>query len=198
MPTAPTTKFTALLAAARAGDEEATKELFAHVYQELRRIAQHYLRAERSDHTLQATALVHEVYLRLFEGVTLEPQNRAHFFAIAAQQMRQILVSHARRKGAQRRGGARLKVPLAEAEKLAYPAKLELLALHEALERFTTLYPRAGQLVELRYFGGLTEEEAAEVLGVSLTTLKREWSFAKVWLLRQLSLAQAVRGDGHE
>ena len=187
MPTAKTTQFTTLLAAARNGDEEAAKELFALVYRELRQIAQHYLRAERSDHTLQATALVHEVYLRLFDGARPDPQNRAHFFAIAAQQMRQILVSHARRRQAKRRGGAQLKLTLGEAEALARPAEAELLPLHEALERFAALYPRAGRLVELRYFGGLTEKEAAEVLGISLTTLKREWGFAKVWLLRQLS-----------
>lgn len=110
-------------------------------------------------------------------------------FAIAAQQMRQILVGYARRTQAKRRGGAQLKVPLADAATFAHPPAVELRGLHEALERFTALYPRSGRLVELRYFGGLTEAEAAEVPGISLTTLKREWGFAKVWLLRQLRAA---------
>jgi RNA polymerase sigma-70 factor, ECF subfamily len=191
MPTAETTEFTALLAAARAGDEHAGKELFAQVYQELRQIAQRYLRAERRDHTLQATALVHEVYLRLFAGAPLDLQNRAHFFAIAAQQMRQILVSHARHKRAQRRGGGLPNVSLSEDGALFYSPDEELLALDEALRQLAEHYPRAARVVELRYFGGLTEEEAAAALGISLTTLKRDWGFAKVWLLRRLRTGPA-------
>ncbi len=181
---------TELLTAAQNGDPEAVNELFTLVYQELRQMAQHYLRQERPNHTLQATALVHEVYLRLFNGQKVEMRNRAHFFGIAATQMRRILVDHARRKQARRRNVSQSEESLGNLAEAPPVSAEELSALDKALTEFSRHYPRAGRVVELRYFGGLTEAEAAEVLGISISTLKREWGFAKVWLLRQLSSAE--------
>jgi RNA polymerase sigma factor (TIGR02999 family) len=183
---------TEILTAAQAGDQEAVNDLFTLVYQELRQMAQHYLQQERPNHTLQATALVHEVYLRLFNGQKVELRNRAHFFGIAATQMRRILVDHARRKQARRRNASQSEGPSEDlVEAPAVPAE-ELIALDEALAEFGRHYPRAGRIVELRYFGGLTEAAAAEVLGISISTLKREWGFAKVWLLRHLSSTRSA------
>jgi RNA polymerase sigma factor (TIGR02999 family) len=186
MPTA-TKSITELLTAAQDGDQEAADQLFRLVYQELRQMAQHYLRQERPNHTLQATALVHEVYLRLFNGQKVEIENRAHFFGIAAAQMRRILVDHARRKQARRRDGLRWQAEFPEPSETSSMPDDDLVALDEALAEFTRHYPRAGQIVELRYFGGLTEAETAEALDISISTLKREWGFAKSWLLRRLS-----------
>lgn len=152
-------------------------------------MAQHYLRQERPNHTLQATALVHEVYLRLFNGQKVEMENRAHFFGIAAAQMRRILVDHARRKQARRRDGLRRQAEFPEPSETSSMPDDDLVALDEALAEFTRHYPRAGRIVELRFFGGLTEAEAAEALDISISTLKREWGFAKSWLLRRLSPA---------
>ncbi|MGH9840827.1 MAG: sigma-70 family RNA polymerase sigma factor [Blastocatellia bacterium] len=186
MPTA-SQNITKLLIAAQDGDREAADELLALVYQELRQMAQHYLRQERPNHTLQPTALVHEVYLRLFNGQKIAMHNRAHFFGIAASQMRRILVDHARCKLAQRRNGSGQPVTLRDLAQAAPMSDEELIALDEALTRLHRHYPRASRIVELRFFAGLTEEEAAAALKISTSTLKREWGFAKSWLLRQLS-----------
>jgi len=179
---------TALLVRLREGDRAAEEELFDLVYHELRRIAQQQMNGERAGHTWQATELVHQAYLRLFDGAT-EFENRAHFFAIAARQMRRLLVEHARAKAANKRGGDQRRVSLSEARDLGISPDLDLLALEEALQQFEKLYPRASRVVELRFFGGLSEPETAELLGVSTTTVKREWGFAKVWLYRRLSSA---------
>lgn len=178
---------TSLLLKYRAGKEGPPEELIQAVYQELRQLAQYYLQQERSDHTLQATALVHEAYLRLFGGdASFEWQDKAHFFALAARQMRRILVDHARRGHAEKRFGGQLKLSLDEISGNPTPYNEDVLALEEAMEGLEAIAPRASQVVELRYFGGLMEKEAAEVLGISLATLKRDWDFAKAWLYNQL------------
>lgn len=178
---------TALLAELQSGNHQAEEELLALVYQELRRMAQQQLHKNRAALSLQATKLVHLVYLRLFGGAPVEFENRAHFFSIAARQMRRLLIEQARERRADKRGGQLHQLPLEAAQGLGVVPNLDLLALDEALERCAQLYPRAVRIVELRYFAGLTEPETAELLGISVTTLKREWGFAKVWLLRQLS-----------
>jgi len=181
-------EITALLISLREGDRAAEEELLSLVYQELRRIAQRQMDGERAGHTWQATDLVHQAYLRMLNGTT-DFQNRAHFFAIAARQMRRLLVEHARAKAANKRGGGDRRVSLSEARDLGLSPDLDLVALDEALRQFDTLYPRASRIVELRFFGGLSEPETAELLGVSTTTVKREWGFAKVWLYRRLTSA---------
>jgi len=180
-------QITDLLMAARVGNAHAREDLLPLVYREMHRLARQYLRSERSNHTLQPTALVNEVYLRLFNGAPLEVASRSHFYAIAATQMRQVLIDYARRKRALKRS---MEWPVGDQPELRPPAHLsteELLALDEALTRFKGLYPRAGTLVELRYFAGLTEAETAELLEISTSTFKREWTFAKTWLLRELT-----------
>jgi len=154
MPTA-TQNITELLTAAQDGDQEAANELFGIVYQELRQMARHYLRQERPNHTLQATALVHEVYLRLFNGQKAEIENRAHFFGIAAAQMRRILVDHARRKQARRRDAAQGQGTFLELSETSAMSAEELITLNEALTELVRHYPRAGRVVELRFFGGV-------------------------------------------
>jgi len=186
MPTGEAREITALLARLRQGDRLAEEELLTMVYQELRRIAQQQMDGERAGHTWQATELVHQTYLRMFDGMT-GFENRAHFFAIAARQMRRLLVEHARSKAADKRGGDLRQVSLSGGGELGLAPDFDLLALDEALQKFEQLYPRASQVVELRFFAGLTEVETAELLEISLTTLKREWNFAKVWLYRQLA-----------
>ena len=180
---------TALLTELRGRNRQAEEELLALVYQELRRMAQQQLRKDRAALSLEATELVHLVYLRLFKDAAVDFENRAHFFSIAARQMRRLIIEQARERRAHKRGGQLQKLPLTAAQDLGVAPDLDLLALDEALEHCALLYPRAVRIVELRYFAGLTEVETAEVLGISVTTLKREWSFAKVWLLRQLSPA---------
>ena len=155
-------------------------------YSELRRLAGHYLRAERPHHTLSATALVNEMYMRLAASEPIDWQNRAHFFAVAATQLRRVLVNYARDRQAQKRGGKQAKLSLTEVGELAQPEKLDLMALDDALTELGKLDPRASRVVELRYFGGLTEAEAAEVLGISIATLKRDWTWARAWLIAQL------------
>jgi RNA polymerase sigma factor (TIGR02999 family) len=168
------------------GDQASLDKLLPVVYQELRRLAQHYLRQERPDHTLQATALVHEAYLKLIDTRNVEWQNRAHFFAVAAQVMRHILVDMARERRAQKRGGG-LKLPLEEA--MGLPGEggdVNLLALDEALGRLAEIDPQQSRVIELRYFGGLSVEETAKALGVSPRTVKREWRVARAWLHREM------------
>jgi RNA polymerase sigma factor (TIGR02999 family) len=177
---------TRLLLEWKGGDAAALERLLPLVYAELRRIAARHLRHERPGHTLQPTALVHEAYLRLVSAPELEWRDRAHFFGVAARLMRQILVDHARARQRAKRGGEVRKVSLDEAPEARVTADVDLLALDEALERLAELDPQQSRVVELRYFGGLTIEETAEVVGVSPATVKREWTLAKAWLRREL------------
>ena len=177
---------TQALADWRNGDQDARNRLFAAAYQELRRLAAWQLQRERPGHTLQATALVNELYLKMFGGEPVDWQDRAHFFAVAAQQMRRLLVDYARAGLAEKRGGGRAKLSLTEVKGLAAPSEEALLDLDAALTRLETLDPRAARIVELRYFGGATEQETAEAAGVSVATVKRDWEFARTWLISQL------------
>jgi RNA polymerase sigma factor (TIGR02999 family) len=167
------------------GDQAALDKLMPIVYDELRRLARHYLGRERGDHTLQASALVHEAYLRLVDQ-SVSWQNRAHFFGIAARLMRQILVDHARRRQFAKRGGGQLRVSLTKAGNVSYEQSPDFVALDEALTELAGLDAQQSQIVELRYFGGLTIEETAEVLGVSTDTVKRKWNVARAWLRQEL------------
>ena len=177
------------------GDQVAAERLMPLVYDELRMLARGYLQRERSDHILQATGLVHEAYLRLVDQSTANCQTRAHFFWLAAQAMRRILVEHARRHRAEKRGGALEKVELDEALMPVAGRGVDLLALDDALNELSQLRPQQSQIVELRFFGGMTIEEAAEVLAVSPRTVKREWRMARAWLRREIF---AGHGDGAE
>ena len=170
------------------GDSKAWDELTPQVYDELRRIARNFLRRENVGHTLQPTALVNEAFIRLTEQQHVTWQNRAHFFAIAAKMMRRILVNHAEMKHAEKRGGREAqKVELDEALAFCEQRNIDLLALDEALKKLGEFDAQLCQIVEMKFFGGLTNEEVAEVLNISLATVKREWSTAKTWLLRELS-----------
>jgi RNA polymerase sigma factor (TIGR02999 family) len=175
-----------LLIAWRAGDREALDRLIPLVYGELHRMAERHLRRERPGHTLQPTAIVNEVYLKLLGRQASDWQNRAHFFAVAAQSMRRILVEHARQRDAKKRGGQGTRY-LLETVVLAEPKAVDLMALDDALAKLSALDEEQGRLVELRFFGGLTEEETAEVLSVSSRTIKRKWVAAKTFLFRELS-----------
>jgi RNA polymerase sigma factor (TIGR02999 family) len=173
----------------RAGDEQALQTLIPLVYQELRRIARYHLGRERPDHTLQSTALVHEAYLRLMKQGPAEIENRAHFLAVASQLMRQILVDHARRHRAAKRGGG-LKLELNEAESLKNSSEVDLILLDRALNDLARLDPQQSRVVEMRFFGGLSIEETAGVLGVSSTTVKRDWASARAWLRREVGKSE--------
>ncbi len=164
------------------GDQHAPARLMPLVYDELRKLSQGYLQDERRDHTLQATALVHEAYIRLVDWENVTWQNRAHFFAVAAQVMRRILVDHARERSAQKRGGGMPKLSLDEAVSFAQEREVDLVALDDALKSLAQLDETQSKIVELRFFGGLTIEETAEALGISPATVKREWTLAKAWL----------------
>lgn len=170
------------------GNQEALEELLPLIYKELRRLAHNFLYREREGHTLQTTALVHEAYLKLIDQKDARWQNRAHFFAIAAQAMRRILIDSARRHTAEKRGGAQEKLSLDEAPDLSREPDANLLALDEALTRLQEIDPQQSRIVELRYFGGLTIEETAEVTKVSIATVKREWTMARAWLHQELSI----------
>jgi RNA polymerase sigma factor (TIGR02999 family) len=172
------------------GDPEALDKLIPVVYADLRRQAARYLRRERQGHSLQTTALIHEAYLRLVDQENVQWQSRAHFFGIAARMMRQILVDHARRQQAGKRGGAERPLPLDEALIGSVEPGVDLVALDEALGRLAALNERQSRVVELRYFGGLSVEETAEVLGVSPATVKNDWTIARAWLRRQLQEGQ--------
>ena len=180
-------RVTALLKAWGDGDQAALQALLPLVEQELHRLAAHYMRGERPGHTLQPTALVNEAYLRLVDVAHVRWQNRAHFLAVAARMMRRILVDMARAKGYQKRGGRAPVVPLDDVDVAAPAAPTDLVALHDALDALAAVDARKAQVVELRYFGGLTVEETADVIGVSPETVMRDWKFAKAWLLRELS-----------
>jgi len=177
---------TALLLAWRGGDEEALGRIVPLVQAELRHIARRCLRNERADHSLQATALVNEAYLRLIDAQRVNWQNRTHFLAMSARLMRRVLVDHARSKGADKRGGERVKVTLSEVVDRADDIGADVVALNDALERLEKLDPRKGRIVEFRFFAGLTVEETAAVLEVSPQTVARDWTFAKAWLRREL------------
>jgi len=178
---------TQLLIEWRDGDQTALDRLIPLVHQELRRLAHHYLKQERREHTLQTTALVNEAYLKLVDHKGMHWQNRAHFFAVAAQAMRRILVDHARTRDALKRGGRLAMTNLDEAATVADTQAAELLALNDALDQLAHLDARKSRIVELRYFGGMTLEETAEVVGLSPTTVNREWKSAKTWLLKTMS-----------
>lgn len=169
------------------GDNRALEKLTPLVYQELKRLAARYLRRERSDHTLQSTALVHEAWLRLIDQRQVHWQNRAQFFGVAAEMIRRILIDHARGRQAAKRGDGAIKLSLDEALFTPDRRDLDLVALDDALQDLARLDPQQSRLVELRYFAGLSIEESAEVLGVSPATVKREWAAAKAWLYRELS-----------
>lgn len=170
-----------------AGDAGAAERLMPLVYQELRRIAHQYLHRERSDHTLQPTALVHEAYLRLVDQNRVTWKNRAHFCGVAAQLMRRILIEHARAHQAAKRGGGIRKLYLDETRELAQETQPDLLAVDEALHNLAREHPREASVVELKFFGGLEIKEIAEVLDVSAKTVVRDWGFAKLWLCRALA-----------
>ena len=171
------------------GDDAALSELTPMVYEELRRLAHHHMGGQPPNHTLQTTALVNEVYLRFADQTNPRWQNRAHFFAVAARAMRQILVSYARSQQSQKRGGGALKVELDEAAVISPAQSQEIVDLHEALERLAALDSRKALVVELKYFGGLNYDEMAEVLKISRVTVRRDWEFAKIWLYTELNPA---------
>jgi RNA polymerase sigma-70 factor (ECF subfamily) len=177
---------TQLLANWSHGDHAALEKLIPLVYEELRRLSHHYMKGQRPDHTLQTTALVNEAYLRLADQTNPRWQNRAHFFAVAARAMRQIVVDYARSQQSQKRGGGLLRIELDEAAIVSPEQSKEIVDLHEALERLAILDFRKAQVVELKYFGGLNYDEMAEVLKISRVTVRRDWEFAKVWLYTEL------------
>lgn len=185
----PTHEVTTLLIDWNNGRAEALEQLMPLVYNELRQIAKRYLRKERADHTLQTTALVHEAYIRLIDQNHANWQNRAQFFGVAAQMMRRILVDHARGHHADKRGGGAAKLSLDEAIEIADQKEVDLIALDDALTNLAELDEQQSRVVELRFFGGLTVEETAEVMKLSPATIKREWSMAKAWLHRELTKA---------
>jgi RNA polymerase sigma-70 factor, ECF subfamily len=171
------------------GDDAALAELTPLVYEELRRLAHHYMEGERPGHTLQTTALVNEAYLRLADQTNPNWQSRAHFFAVAARAMRGILVNYAKSNQAQKRGGGAARIELDEAAILSPEQSKEIIDLHEALERLATLNSRKARVVELKYFGGLNHDEIAEVMKISTVTVRRDWMFAKTWLYDELQNA---------
>ena len=168
------------------GEEQALDRLVPQIHRELRKLAASYLRKERQDHTLQPTALVNEAFLKLIDQRAVKWQNRAHFFGIAAQAMRRILVDHARAYAAGKRGEGARKLPLDDAIVIAGPIDIDLLALDQALMRLATIDPQQSRVVELRFFGGLTMDETAEVMHISPATVGREWRMAKAWLFAEL------------
>jgi RNA polymerase sigma factor (TIGR02999 family) len=177
---------TGLLEEWRSGSQEAANRIMGLVYSELHRIASREMRREHGEHTLQTTAVVHEVYLRLCGTTPIKWKDRAHFFAVAAQQLRRVLVDHARRARSEKRGGGMVRVELLESDGGIVGFDERLLAVDEALTRLQALDERSAQVIELRFFGGLSETEAAEAIGISVATLKRDWDFARTWLASQL------------
>ena len=170
------------------GNQEVVNHILPHIYDELKRLASSYLRRERPDHTLQPTALVHEAYMKLVDQKRVQWQNRAHFFGIAAQVMRRILMDHARKHHADKRGGEAEKLPIEEEILVvSHDKSAELIALDDALQTLAQMDEQKAKIVELRYFGGLSIEETAEVMGVSVPTINRQWRMAKAWLYSQLA-----------
>ncbi len=178
---------TGMLIRLSAGDKDVMSDLLPLIYDELKRLAANYLRRERSDHTLQPTALVHEAYLKMVDITRVNWQSKAHFIGVAANQMRRILVDHARQHNAEKRGGDFHIMTLNEDIDKAVEQSTELIALDDVLNELAKIDPTKAKLVELRYFGGLTFEETAEVMGVSVITVKRHWRMAKAWLYGQLT-----------
>jgi RNA polymerase sigma factor (TIGR02999 family) len=174
------------------GEAAAREELVPVVYDELRHLARHHLASQRPDHTLQSTALVHEAYIRLAGHNWARWQNRHHFFGVAAQLMRQILVDHARRRHAAKRGGNSLTLTLDEAVAVPHEREVDLVALDDALNALAALDPRQSQIVELRFFGGLSIEDTSHVLGISPATVKREWATARTWMYAELCRARST------
>ena len=172
------------------GDEKALDQLMPLVYDELHRLAGAYLRSERREHTLQPTALVNEAYLKLVRQRNIQWQNRAQFFGVAAQLMRRILVDHARANYADKRGGNRVNISLRNIGAFGTQPTTDVLALHDVLNRLAEIDPDQGRIVELRFFGGLTIDETAEVMQVSHSTVEREWKIAKAWLKRELTKSE--------
>jgi RNA polymerase sigma-70 factor, ECF subfamily len=177
---------TLLLNRMQQGDRAAAEEASSRIYGELHRIASREMRRERPGHTLQTTALVNEAYLRLSASGSLQIQSRGHFMAVASQQMRRILVDHARAAGAQRRGGGAVQVDLEAVPAGAGGRSLNLLLLDESLAELEKIAPRAAKVVELRYFGGYTDKEVLEALGISLATVRRDWEYARSWLFHRM------------
>jgi RNA polymerase sigma factor (TIGR02999 family) len=180
------TEFTQLLVSWRNGDKSALDRMTPVVYDELRRLARFFLSAERPDHTLQPTALVHEAYVRLVDQHSVDWKNRAHFLGVASSMMRRILINHARDRQAAKREGFTNAIALEDALGVFTNPRIDLLELNRALHELTEMDPQQGRVVELRYFGGLTIEETAEVMGISAATVKREWGTARLWLLQQM------------
>lgn len=180
-------EITKILLALSKGDTEAPDKLMPLVYDELRRLASSYMRRERQAHTLQATALVNEAYLKLVDQTQIDWKGRAHFFSIAARLMREILVDHARTRNADKRGGGATRIALDEAVSFADEREFDLVALDDALAALGKFDPQQSRIVELRFFGGLTIEETSEVIGISPATVKRDWGLAKAWLKREIS-----------
>ncbi len=168
------------------GDESALNQILPQIYDELHRLAAYYMSAERRDHTLQPTALVHEAYLRLIDQRRVDWKNRAQFLGLAASMMRRVLVNHARGRAAGRRGGGATKVTLSLAPAIFEVPELTVLALDEALEKLAQLDERKSRIIELKFFAGLTTEEIAEILGISVATVEREWKFSRAWLYKAL------------
>jgi RNA polymerase sigma factor (TIGR02999 family) len=193
--TPPASEVTQLLNAWCQGDAQALDQLAPIVESELRRVARGYLSREAPGHTLQPTALINEAYLRLIEWQTEKWQNRAHFYAVAAKLMRRVLVNHALSRGTQKRGGSGVMVSLLEAANVARPESTDILLLDSALDKLASFDARKSQLIELRFFAGLSAEETAEVLGSSLRTVAREWSLARAWLFRELR-GETFNSDG--
>ena len=177
---------TRLLKRACQGDHDASSKLMTLVYDELRRMASHYMHRERPGHTLNTTALVHEAYLRMVDYKRIRYQDRHHFYAMAAQAMRRVLVDWARHHRAAKRGDGKIKIDLSSAEVMTESQSEDILALNEALDRLQRFDQRQSQIVELRFFGGLTINEVAEILNISPATIKREWSIARAWLYAQI------------
>lgn len=173
----------------RDGEREAAEQLFPIVYDELRRLARSYISRERSDHTLQPTALVHEAYMRMVDQSLPSVEDRVHFFALSARVMRQVLVDYARAKNAEKRGGAAHRLSIDDIELSGEQTAGDLLQLNDALDRLEQIDERKARVVDMRFFGGLGEAEIADVLGVSEKTVRRDWQFSKLWLYRELSQA---------
>ena len=181
-----THRITALLKDWQAGKRDAANQLMELLYGELHKLAARQMRRERGEHTLQTTALVHETFIRLCGSESIDWQNRGHFFAVAARQLRRVLVDHARRAQSEKRGAGQVRFRLADADGPVIDRDERLLAMDQALSRLETLDERAARVIHLRYFAGLSEKEAAAAMGISVATLKRDWDFARTWLASQL------------
>lgn len=183
----PDQSVSALLTKWSAGDKAALDELMTLVYSELRKLAANYLRRRSDEHSLQATALVHEAYVRLADADSISMEHRAQFFGLAAKVMRDILVDHARKRLANKRGGEQLRISLSNAERVGHQPEVELLALDDALKQLAITNPQHSRVIELRFFGGLTIDETAKAMSLSHATTERYWTFARAWLRRELA-----------